>query len=75
MTAYWKTLYHNGVHFPPPYEPLGMSVKVTGKPVALSPLAEEMAYLFAKKKDTPYVQDQVFTSKFTDDFVKQLPTW
>ena len=75
MTAYWKTLSHNGVHFPPPYEPLGMSVRVDGKPVALSPLAEEMAYMFAKKKDTPYVQDPVFTSNFANDFVKQLPPW
>ena len=75
MTAYWKTLSHNGVHFPPPYEPTGMPVRVSGKSVALSPLAEEMAYLFAKKKDTPYVQDPVFTSNFVDDFLKQLPAW
>ena len=52
-----------------------MSVRVDGKPVALSPLAEEMAYMFAKKKDTPYVQDPVFTSNFANDFVKQLPPW
>jgi DNA topoisomerase I len=73
MTAYWTTLSHNGVHFPPPYEPMGMSVKVGGKAVALSPLAEEMAYALAKKKDTPYVQDPVFTTNFANDFVKQLP--
>ena len=75
MTAYWKTLSHNGVHFPPPYEPTGMAVRVGGKQVKLSPLAEEMAYLFAKKKDTPYVQDPVFTTNFTRDFVRQLPPW
>jgi DNA topoisomerase I len=75
MTAYWKTLSHNGVHFPPPYEPMGMSVRVSGKAADLSPLAEEMAYLFAKKKDTPYVQDPVFTSNFTNDFVRELPDW
>ena len=38
-------------------------------------MAEEMAYIFAKKKDTPYVQDPVFTSNFTEDFVRQLPPW
>ena len=75
MTAYWKTLSHNGVHFPPPYEPMGMSVRVGGRTVALSPLAEEMAYAFAKKKDTPYVQDPVFTTNFADDFVRELPAW
>lgn len=75
MTAYWKTLSHSGVHFPPPYEPTGVSVNVSGSPVGLSALAEEMAYMFAKKKDTPYVQDPVFTQNFVGDFVKQLPPW
>ena len=46
-----------------------------GKQVELSPLAEEMAYNLAKKKDTPYVQDSAFTANFLGDFVKQLPAW
>ncbi len=75
MSAYWKTLSHNGVNFPEPYQPEGLAITVGGKNVPLSPLAEEMAYNLAKKKDTPYVQDQVFTSNFTGDFVKQLPPW
>jgi DNA topoisomerase-1 len=75
MTAYWTTLSHIGVNFPEPYEAQGLSVTVSGKPVALSPLAEEMAYHLAKKKDTPYIQDPVFTSNFMDDFRKQLPAW
>jgi DNA topoisomerase I len=73
MTAYWKTLQHNGVVFPDPYVPDGLSVKVKGTPVALSPLGEEMAYSLAKKKDTPYIQDPVFRSNFMSDFVKHLP--
>ena len=75
MSAYWKTLTHNGVNFPDPYQPDGLSITVRGKDVVLSPLAEEMAYNFAKKKDTPYVQDPVFRSNFTSDFVKELPQW
>ncbi len=75
MSAYWKTLSHNGVNFPPPYEPDGLSVSVRGRQAKLTPLAEEMAYQLAKKKDTPYVQDPVFTSNFMSDFVKQLPAW
>ena len=75
MSAYWKTLSHNGVNFPPPYEPDGLSITVNGRSVKLTPLAEEMAYQFAKKKDTPYVQDPVFISNFMADFVKQLPAW
>ena len=43
--------------------------------MVLPPLAEEMAYTFAKKKDTPSDQDPVFTRNFTADFVAQLPAW
>lgn len=75
MKAYWTTLFHNGVNFPDAYQPEGMVVTIRGKQVTLSPLAEETAYLFAKKKDTPYVQDPVFVSNFMLDFVKQLPPW
>jgi DNA topoisomerase-1 len=75
MKAYWTALSHNGVCLPDPYQPEGLQVKVRGKPVALSPLAEEMAYNLAKKKDTPYIEDPVFRSNFMSDFVKQLPDW
>lgn len=75
MSAYWKTLSHNGVNFPPPYEPNGLSIVVRGKQVRLTPLAEEMAYQLAKKKDTPYIRDPVFASNFMSDFLKQLPAW
>jgi DNA topoisomerase-1 len=50
-------------------------VKVKGRPAALSPLAEEMVYHLAKKKDTPYIKDQVFTANFMFDFAGQLPEW
>ncbi|MGH9917989.1 MAG: DNA topoisomerase I, partial [Nitrososphaerales archaeon] len=69
----WRTLRHNGVVFPDPYLPKGLTVKVSGQVVKLSPLAEEMAYQFAKKKDTPYVQDHVFRENFMKYFVRQLP--
>jgi len=69
----WRTLSHNGVAFPDPYIPRGLSIRVSGQEVKLSPLAEEMAYQFAKKKDTPYVQDPVFVANFMEYFVKQLP--
>ncbi len=52
-----------------------MAVNVTGRSVHLSPLAEEMAYHLAKKKDTPCVQDPIFCSNFMNDFVSQLPDW
>lgn len=43
--------------------------------MTLEPLAEEMAYNFAKKKVTPYVQDPVFIANFMGDFLKELPPW
>ena len=69
----WRTLSHNGVVFPDQFVPRGTSIRVSGQEVKLSPLAEEMAYQFAKKKDTPYVQDPVFVANFMKYFVKQLP--
>ena len=50
-----------------------MTVTIRGETVALSPMAEEMAYNFAKKKDTPYVQDPVFVGNFMKYFRKELP--
>jgi DNA topoisomerase-1 len=75
MAAYWTTLSHNGVNFPDPYGPEGLSIRVKGKAVPLSPIAEEMAYHLAKKKDTPYIQDPAFTANFMHDFLKELPDW
>jgi DNA topoisomerase-1 len=64
----WKTLQHNGIIFPPDFEPKGISIKIKGQPVKLNLLQEEMIYQWAKKKDTPYVQDQVFQKNFVADF-------
>jgi DNA topoisomerase-1 len=69
----WKTLRHNGVAFPPEHELKGLTVTVRGEALALSPLAEEMVYQFAKKKDTPYVQDPIFVENFMKHFSKELP--
>jgi DNA topoisomerase-1 len=69
----WKTLRHNGVAFPPEHAVKGLTITVRGEPVTLSPLADEMAYQFAKKKDTPYVQDPVFVENFMKHFSKELP--
>lgn len=64
----WKTLEHNGIIFPPDFESKGISIKIKGQPVKLNLLQEEMVYQWAKKKDTPYVQDQVFQKNFVADF-------
>ena len=64
----WKTLRHNGILFPPEYEPQGIKFKIKDREVKLTPLQEEMVYQWAKKKDTPYVQDAVFRRNFVADF-------
>ena len=68
----WKTLQHNGILFPPNYETRGIKIKIKGENVELNLNQEEMIYQWAKKKDTPYTQDQVFQKNFTADFAKTL---
>jgi len=68
----WKTLQHNGILFPPPFESKGITVKIKGEKVSLNLLQEEMIYQWAKKKDTPYVQDKVFQKNFVSDFAATL---
>ncbi len=69
----WDRLIHNGVAFPPEYEHKGLSIKIKGKSIKLTLEQEEMAYAWAKKKDTPYVQDPVFISNFLNDFLALFP--
>ena len=69
----WKTFRHNGIAFPPAHDMKSVGVVIRGQKVILSPLADEMAYNFAKKKDTPYVQDHVFVENFMKYFSKELP--
>lgn len=69
----WKELRHNGVAFPPLYEPKGLQIKVRGEILKLSPEAEELAYAWGKKRTTPYVQDPVFQANFLSDFLKLFP--
>jgi len=69
----WKTLQHNGILFPPTFESQGIKIKIKGENVDLDLLQEEMVYQWAKKKDTPYVQDKVFQKNFVSDFAKTLP--
>jgi len=68
----WKTLQHNGILFPPVYENQGIKIKIKGDNINLELDQEEMVYQWAKKKDTPYVQDKVFQKNFTADFAKTL---
>ena len=66
----WKTLQHNGILFPPDFQTKKIKIKIKGESVDLDIIQEEMVYQWAKKKDTPYVQDKVFQRNFLADFAK-----
>jgi DNA topoisomerase I len=71
----WITLEHNGVIFPPPYEPLPKNVKLyyDGKPVALHLEAEEVATFFGSMlHSTQNVENEVFQKNFFNDFKEVL---
>lgn len=70
-TDKWTTLEHNGVVFPPPYEPLPKSVKMRydGTPVTLQPEAEEIAGFFgAMLNSTHNIENPTFQKNFFEDF-------
>ncbi len=69
----WKDLRHNGVAFPPAYEPRGLTIRIKADDVPLSPDAEELAYAWGKKRSTPYVQDPAFQANFHSDLSRFLP--
>ncbi|KAI9710123.1 MAG: DNA topoisomerase 1 [Bogoriella megaspora] len=67
----WSTLEHNGVVFPPPYEPLPKNVKLVyaGKPISLEPEAEEVATFFGSMLNSTHnVENKTFQKNFFNDF-------
>lgn len=65
---------HNGVLFPPPYEPLPKNVKMKydGKEVTLPPEAEEVAGFFAALIESDHGQNPVFQQNFFNDWLEIL---
>ena len=68
----WNTLVHRGIVFAPKYKYTDTSIIIRGKEIKLNKTAEEMAYAWAKKKNTPYVEDRVFQKNFVKDFSRAL---
>lgn len=74
-TNKWETLQHNGVVFPPPYEPLPKNVKMKydGVPVTLHPEAEEVAGFFGSMLNSTHnVENPTFQKNFFNDFKEIL---
>lgn len=70
----WESLEHNGVIFPPDYEPLPSHVKLyyDGKPVDLPLEAEEVAGFFGAMVETDHTKNPTFQKNFFEDFCKVL---
>lgn len=74
-TIKWTTLEHNGVIFPPPYEPLPEHVKMyyDGVPVSMDIQAEEIAYAFGSMLNSTHnVENPTFQQNFFNDFKEML---
>jgi len=68
----WTTLEHNGVLFPPEYEPHRVPVIYQGREIVLDEKSEEIATLYAKYIETDYVKNKTFNKNFWNDWKKYL---
>lgn len=68
----WITLDHNGVLFPPEYQPHRVPIVCKGKEIILDPEAEEIATLYAKYIETDYINSRIFKKNFWKDWKKIL---
>ncbi|CCW60738.1 unnamed protein product [Phytomonas sp. EM1] len=60
----WDTLHHNGVLFPPPYEPHGIPIFYEGVEFKMLPEEEEVATMFAVLKENDYYRNEIFRRNF-----------
>ena len=69
----WKHMEHNGVLFPPEYEPHGIKIKYKGEPIELNPEQEEVATFWGQVIDTDFATKEIAIKNFTKEFRKVLP--
>lgn len=72
LTYKWKTLQHNGVLFPPPYQPHNTPLYYNDKPYQLPKEIEEIATIFSSFIGTEYLENKIFIKNFWNDFKKML---
>lgn len=70
----FKTLLHNGVVFPPEYEPKNYNINGIKIPNTGSDSAEEMLWHYASKIETEYVKSDTFNTNFFSCLVQKLPS-
>lgn len=68
----WTTFHHNGVLFPPEYEPHNIPIIYEGEKIHLSPEEEEAATLYVRYFDTEHIKNKIFNRNFWNDWKKIL---
>jgi len=68
----WQTLLHNGVIFPPLYEPHKVPLTYDDSDLVLPTDCEEVATMFAAMKNTDYAKKEIFQKNFMKDFRRLL---
>jgi DNA topoisomerase-1 len=68
----WATLSHNGVLFPPPYQPHGVPIYYEGKEFQMTPEEEEVATMFAVLRENEYYRQETFRKNFFVSWLKIL---
>jgi len=68
----WRFLEHNGVIFPPKYEPHGVKMKYDGQEVDLNDEQESVATMYAAMLTTDYATKKTFTDNFWKQFKGML---
>ena len=64
----WKYLEHNGVIFPPFYEPKGFNLKLGDTKIPLTPMQEELAYFWSQSIGTDWEEREIYRNNFKNLF-------
>ena len=70
----WTVLQHNGPMFPPDYVPHKVPVVINNMDIVLAHEAEELATMFARFIDTPYMENNTFKKNFWKEFKPKITT-
>jgi DNA topoisomerase I len=68
----WDTLEHNGPMFPPEYKPHNLPIIYNEEKIYLQPIAEEIAYIYAKLIGNEVLENRTFQKNFWNDWKKLL---
>ena len=72
-TKKWTHMEHNGVLFPPEYEPHNIKIKYKGEPIDLTPEQEEVATFWGTVIGSDYANKEIAIRNFTKEFRKVPP--